>query len=124
MGRFVLVVEDDPAQRRFMERTLGAAGWRVATAPDGEAGLRVAEAERPGIILLDVMMPELNGFQACRRIRATPSLRDIPVVILTSKDQPTDELWAREVGADAFLNKPVDLPALLATLDRLGGQSA
>jgi twitching motility two-component system response regulator PilH len=124
MGRFVLVVEDDPAQRRFMERTLGAAGWRVATAPDGEAGLRVAEAERPDIILLDVMMPELNGFQACRRIRATPSLRDIPVVILTSKDQPTDELWAREVGADAFLNKPVDLPALLATLDRLGGQSA
>lgn len=106
-----------------MERMLSAGGWRVLTAPDGEAGLRVAAAERPDIVVLDVMMPTLNGFQTCRRLKGEDATRHIPVIILTSKDQPTDEFWAREVGADAFMNKPADLPALMALLDRLTGSS-
>lgn len=122
MGRFVLVVEDDPAQRRYLERVLGAAGWRVATAPDGESGVRLAEAEPPDVVLLDVMMPAMNGFQVCRRLRQDPALRRIPIVILTSKDEPTDELWAKEVGADAFLHKPVELTELLGVLDHLEGR--
>ncbi|MBK8003677.1 MAG: response regulator [Gemmatimonadetes bacterium] len=121
MAKFVLVVEDDPDQRRFMERALGAAGWRVITAPDGEAGVRIAEAERPAVIVLDVMMPLLNGFQTCRKLRQSATVGRTPIVILTSKDQPTDALWATEVGADAFMHKPVDIHALLGTLERLGG---
>ncbi len=119
MPKSVLVVEDDPAQRRLMERLLTAGGWRVSTAPDGAAGVRVAEANPPDIVVLDVMMPTLNGFQACRQLKSTPATRDIPVVILTSKDQPTDEWWAREVGADAFMHKPADVKELMALLTRL-----
>lgn len=119
MPKSVLVVEDDPDQRRLLERMLTAGGWRVLTAPDGAAGVRVATAEPPDVVVLDVMMPELNGFQACRRLKSEPATRDVPVVILTSKDQPTDEFWAREVGADAFMHKPADIPALMALLSRL-----
>jgi len=119
MPKSVLIVEDDPAQRRLLERLLTAGGWRVATAPDGAAGVRVAEADPPDIVVLDVMMPTLNGFQTCRQLKSTPATRHVPVVILTSKDQPTDEWWAREVGADAFMHKPADVPALMALLTRL-----
>lgn len=119
MPKSVLVVEDDPMQRRLLDRMLTAGGWKVLTAPDGEAGVRVATADRPDIVVLDVMMPTLNGFQTCRRLKGADATRNIPVIILTSKDQPTDEFWAKEVGADAFMNKPADLPTLMALLDRL-----
>ena len=119
MSRLVLIVEDDPDQRRFLERMVGASGWRVATAPDGEAGLAAAREHRPDAIILDVMMPRLNGFQTCRQLKADPDTSGIPVVVVTAKDQPADEFWAREVGADAFLAKPVDLRSLLDLLQRL-----
>ena len=119
MSRLVLIVEDDPDQRRFLERMIAASGWRVATAPDGEAGLTAVREHRPDAIVLDVMMPRLNGFQTCRRLKSDPETRGIPVVDVTAKDQPTDEFWAREVGADAFLAKPVDLRNLLDLLQRL-----
>lgn len=121
MSQLVLIIEDDPDQRRLLERMLGGNGWRVVTAPDGEAGLQAARDQRPDVILLDVMMPRLNGFQTCRRLKADTSTRTTPVVIATAKDEPADEYWAREVGADAFLPKPLDLPGLLAELDRLTG---
>jgi twitching motility two-component system response regulator PilH len=121
MSRLALIIEDDPDQRRFLERMLGGSGWRVATAPDGEAGLLAGREQRPEAIILDVMMPRLNGFQACRQLKSDPETRGIPVVILTSKDQPADEFWAREVGADAFLAKPVDLRSLVDLLQRLAG---
>jgi twitching motility two-component system response regulator PilH len=119
MAKLVLIIEDDPDQRRLLERMLGAGGWRVDTAPDGEAGLQLAAERRPDAILLDVMMPRLNGFQTCRRLKADPATAGIPVVIVTTKDQPTDEFWAREVGASAFVHKPVDLPQLIRLLDEL-----
>lgn len=119
MARLVLVIEDDPDQRRLLERMLGAAGWRVDTAPDGEAGLALAAERRPDIVLLDVMMPRLNGYQTCRRLKADPATAAIPVVIVTTKDQPADEFWAREVGADAFVPKPVDVVALARLLEQL-----
>jgi DNA-binding response OmpR family regulator len=119
MSRLVLIIEDDPDQRRFLDRMLGDSGWRVATAADGEAGLVAAREHRPDAIVLDVMMPRLNGFQTCRRLKADPDTRAVPVIIVTSKDQPADEFWAGEVGADAFLAKPVDLRSLLDLLHRL-----
>lgn len=98
MSRLVLVIDDDPDQRRLLERMLTSGGWRVVTAPDGEAGVARAQQDRPDIIVLDVMMPNLNGYQTCRRLKSGPVTAGIPVVICTSKDQPADEFWAAEVG--------------------------
>jgi twitching motility two-component system response regulator PilH len=119
VSHLVLIIEDDPDQRRLLERILGGDGWRVATAPDGEAGLAAARAQQPTVILLDVMTPRLNGFQACRRLKADPETARTPVIIATAKDQPADEFWAREVGADGYLSKPLDLRSLSDLVQRL-----
>jgi DNA-binding response OmpR family regulator len=123
MSRLVLVIDDDPDQRRFLERVLQGSGYRVMAAPDGEAGIVAASTQRPDLIILDVMMPRLNGFQTCRRLKSDPATANCPVLILTAKDQPADEFWATEVGADAFLNKPIDLPVLLETVRTLTERS-
>jgi DNA-binding response OmpR family regulator len=123
MSRLVLVIDDDPDQRRFLERVLQGSGYRVMTAPDGEAGVVAASTQRPDLIVLDVMMPRLNGFQTCRRLKSDPATAICPVLILTAKDQPADQFWATEVGADAFLNKPIDLPILLETVRTLTERS-
>jgi twitching motility two-component system response regulator PilH len=119
MSKLVLIIEDDPDQRRLLERMLGALGWRVASAPDGENGLLAARSSPPDVIVLDVMMPRLNGYQTCRQLKADPATAGIPIVMCTLKDQPADQFWATEVGADAFLAKPVDVGRLVQTLDRL-----
>ncbi len=119
MAKTVLVIDDDPDQRRLLERTLPTRGYQVLLAADGEAGLALATTRRPDAIVLDVMMPRLNGFQTCRRLKAQPATAHLPVVMLTAKDQPADELWAREVGADEYLTKPVEVGALCDLLDRL-----
>jgi len=121
MGKLVLVIEDDPAQRRLLERMLGARDFRVLTAADGEAGVEIAAAGHPDLIVLDVMMPRLNGYQACRALKGNPGTAAIPIIMLTTKDQPADAFWASEVGADLFLHKPIDLPLLFAEIDRLTG---
>jgi len=119
MSRLVLIIEDDPDQRRLLERMLQGSGWRVATAQDGEAGLAAARNHPPDAIVLDVMMPRLNGYQTCRRLKADPATAAIPVVMCTTKDQPADEFWATEVGADGYLAKPVDVGRLVQMLERL-----
>lgn len=119
MGKLVLVIEDDPDQRRLFERMLVASGWRVVTASDGDSGIEAARVHHPEAIVLDVMMPRLNGFQTCRQLKSDTALAAIPVIMCTSKDQPADQYWATEVGADAFLAKPVDINRLVQMLERL-----
>lgn len=115
----ILVIDDDPDQRRLLERLLSAAGYAVLTAPDGEAGLALAVESPPSLIILDVMMPHLNGFQTCRALRKNPATSGLPIIVLTTKDQPADEYWASEAGADAFLPKQANLSLLLDTISRL-----
>ncbi len=119
MPKLILVIDDGPEQRRFLERTLTAAGYRVVTAPDGDAGAAAARSLLPDLVLLDVMMPGMNGYQVCRALKADPVTADRPILILTAKDEPADHFWAHEVGADDFITKPVDLTDLIRRIEDL-----
>ena len=121
MAQVILVIEDDPDQRKLLERILGSAGYRVFSASDGQAGIEAAAAVRPGLIILDVMMPRMNGYQACRALRQNPATATIPILMFTHKQEPADEFWATEVGASAFLPKPVNPAELLTAVASLTG---
>jgi twitching motility two-component system response regulator PilH len=119
MAGLVLVIDDDVVERELLHRCLAAAGYRVLLASDGEAGLDVAARQSPDLILLDVVMPNLNGFQTCRRLRQQAGTAATPIVMLTSKDQDADRYWADQVGVSAYLTKPVDVSLLLSTAAEL-----
>ncbi len=121
MANVILVIEDDPDQRRLMERTLTASGHRVVTASDGQAGLDTAVALRPKLIILDVMMPRLNGYQTARALKLNPETAAIPILMVTTKQEPADQFWASQAGADEFLTKPVESAALIQAVNRLAG---
>jgi twitching motility two-component system response regulator PilH len=123
MSHLVLVIDDDEIERALLQRCLESAGYRVFTAADGESGVGLVREHRPDLVVLDIVMPHLNGYQTCRRLRAEPATAATPVLMLTSKDQDVDRLWAGEAGASAFLTKPVDVARLLATAGALLGGS-
>lgn len=104
-----------------MERTLATSGHRVLTASDGQTGVETALAIQPKLIILDVMMPRMNGYQAARALRQNPQTAAIPILMVTTKQEPADEFWASQVGADGFLTKPVDIAALIQAVNRLTG---
>ena len=91
----------------------------MITAVDGEEALAKASAERPDLIVLDVILPKKNGFQVCRQLKAAPDTKAIPVVLLTSKSQASDRFWGMKQGADGYLTKPYAEADLLATLGGL-----
>lgn|SRR5574338_482514 len=115
MSCLVLIIDDDVIERELLQRCLAVAGYRVLSAPDGEDGVTLAREHGPDLIVLDVVMPGMNGYQTCRRLRALPETSATPVLMLTSKDQAADRFWADEVGASAYLTKPVDVTELLGT---------
>lgn len=110
----VLIVDDSPTETHVMRTALEKNGFEVLTAEDGDSGLKVAHESLPDVIIMDVVMPGVNGFQATRKITKDPKTANIPVVIVTSKDQPTDEVWGMRQGAAAYLTKPVSAETLLA----------
>lgn len=109
----ILVVDDDKGIRTFVVHILEHEGYRVTTATDGEEALEKLDTENPSLILLDIMMPGINGYQACRQIKGRNEYRHVPVLFLTAKDQPSDRFWASKVGGDGFLTKPFDPTDLL-----------
>jgi two-component system cell cycle response regulator len=115
----ILVVDDIEANVRLLEAKLTAEYYDVSVAYDGATALEKAAAELPDIILLDVMMPELDGFEVCRRLKADPATRHIPVVLVTALDGRRDRLAGLEAGADDFLTKPIDDVTLLARVRSL-----
>lgn len=117
----VLLVDDTPELILSTRRRLQALGYDVDTAANGRLALEAMHAHRPDAVILDVMMPELNGFQVCRRIRQEPTFRDVRVILLTAKATPADRFWGEQAGADAYLAKPVDPAELVGTLGRLTG---
>ena len=102
----ILIVDDSPTQLIGIQRIVEKLGHQTLTAEDGAAGVALAKAELPDLILMDVVMPNLNGFQATRQLSREGSTRDIPVVLVTTKDQDTDRMWGMRQGARAYLTKP------------------
>ena len=102
----ILIVDDSPTQLIGIQRIVEKLGHQTLTAEDGAAGVALAKAELPDLILMDVVMPNLNGFQATRQLSREGSTRDIPVVLVTTKDQDTDRVWGMRQGAKAYITKP------------------
>jgi DNA-binding response OmpR family regulator len=109
----VLLADDDPALRRLIGATLGSDDFDLLQAIDGEEALRVARGEHPALVLLDVNMPRVDGFEVCRQLKSDPSTADIKVVMLTARGADIDRLHAREAGADEYFSKPFSPVQLL-----------
>ena len=103
----VLVVDDIPANVKLLEARLSAEYFEVLTATNGLDALEIVESQMPDIVLLDVMMPGMDGFEVCRRIKSEPRSQHIPIVMVTALDQVSDRVKGLEAGADDFLTKPV-----------------
>jgi len=112
----ILIVDDSPSQLMGIRRIVEKLGHEALTAEDGAAGVEAAKRELPDLILMDVVMPNLNGFQATRSITREPTTRHIPVVLVTTKDQDTDRVWGMRQGAKAYLTKPFSESELAATI--------
>ncbi len=115
----VLCIDDDPLVLHFYRDFLAAHGYRPLTVLDGLQGLALARQDRPTVILLDVMLRGLSGFDICRKFRADPSLRDIPIILITVWDQPSVQETGRAAGATRTLGKPADPEALLTAIEEV-----
>ena len=117
----VLIVDDSQTETKRFTQFLEKHGHNVITADCGETGVDVAKAELPDLILMDVVMPGINGFQATRRITRDAATKHIPIIIVTTKDQETDKVWGRRQGAAAYLTKPVPEDLLMETIGQALG---
>jgi twitching motility two-component system response regulator PilH len=122
----ILIVDDSPSQLMGIRRIVEKLGHDALTAEDGAAGVEAAKREIPDLILMDVVMPNLNGFQATRSISREPSTRHIPVILVTTKDQDTDRVWGMRQGAKAYITKPFSETELSELIGQYlaGGTSA
>ena len=118
----ILIVDDSPSQLMGIRRIVEKLGHEALTAEDGAAGVEAAKRELPDLVLMDVVMPNLNGFQATRSISREPTTKHIPVILVTTKDQETDRMWGMRQGARAYLTKPFSEEELAEViLGNLGG---
>lgn len=115
----ILVVDDSQTQLKAIIKMLQKNGYETIFAEDGESAVAMARSELPDLILMDVVMPGLNGFQATRHITKTESTQHIPVIMLSSKDQETDKVWAERQGAKGYLIKPTSEAELIAAITKL-----
>ena len=116
MSRRILLVEDHEDNRRIVRDLLTPSGYEVIEALTGEDGVAMADSHRPDLILMDIQLPGLDGYEATRRIKANPALRAIPIIAVTSYALSGDDVKAREAGCDAYVTKPYSPRALLAKI--------
>jgi twitching motility two-component system response regulator PilH len=115
----ILIVDDSPSQLLGIQRIVEKLGHQILTATDGAAGVETARAELPDLVLMDVVMPNLNGFQATRTLARDEATRHIPVILVTTKDQDTDRMWGMRQGAKAYITKPFSEDELSEVLERV-----
>jgi twitching motility two-component system response regulator PilH len=106
MAKKALIVDDSKAELTNLKTILSDAGWMVVTADQGKEAIQKAQAEKPSIIFLDIVMPDMDGYEACRLLAADPATKDIPVVFVTSKGQKADKVWGQMQGAKGHVTKP------------------
>lgn len=116
----IMIIDDSPTERFFLQDMLTKKGFNVVIAENGEDGVARAKVEMPDLILMDVVMPGLNGFQATRQISKAPETAHIPIFMCTTKDQETDKVWGVRQGAKDYLVKPVNPEELLSKIAALG----
>ncbi len=109
----VLIVDDSPTETHVLKTMLEKHGHQVMVAATGEEGIRLAQEQTPDVILMDIVMPGVNGFQATRKLSKDPATSGIPIVIISTKDQDTDRIWAKRQGAKDYIAKPVTESVLL-----------
>lgn len=112
----VLIVDDDPVQLKLLNGTLSANGFEVLTAAEAADGLQMAIDQEPDLIILDVMMPVINGYNFCHLLKSEEKQKHIPIIMATSRDEKEDVEIGLESGADAYLTKPIDSAKLLETI--------
>ena len=117
--RRVLVVDDEASITKVVSKRLEVAGYEVLIAVDGQEGMTKAKLGKPYVIVLDLMMPKMNGFEVCAAIKQDPQLKHIPIIIFTGKGQGMDEKLARECGADAYITKPHKPEELIEQIEAL-----
>jgi len=117
--RKILVVDDSATERHIMDGILSSNGFEVAFAEDGEKGVAQAKEIKPDLIIMDVVMPGMNGFQATRAITSDPETQHIPVIICSTKSQVTDKVWGARQGAKEYVVKPIDAAELLSKIAEL-----
>jgi twitching motility two-component system response regulator PilH len=113
----ILVVDDSPTETEAFRSVLEKHGHEVLNAENGADGVAIARQEKPDVVLMDIVIPGLNGFQATRQLTRNPETKHIPVIIVTTKDQETDRVWGKRQGASGYLVKPVTEARLLSEIE-------
>ena len=119
----ILVVDDEIYIVHILDFSLGMEGYEVSTALDGEQALEKARAEKPDLIVLDIMMPKLDGYETCKILKGDPATRDIPVILLSAKGRNIDQKIGFEVGADDYITKPFSPRKLVERINGILGQN-
>ena len=115
----ILIVDDEADLAETLKFRLETAGYEVNTAPDGQEGLKKARSELPDLIILDLMLPKLDGYRVCRMLKFDEKYKGIPIILFSARVQESDIKMGEEQGADAYITKPFDPKALLAKIDEL-----
>lgn len=119
MDKMILIIEDDPATARLVDYTLRHHGYQVIIATNGLEGIRKASSEKPDLIILDVMLPGMDGFEICHRLRASAATVKIPIIFFSAKTQESDRTTGLKMGADDYLTKPAEPAEIIARVDKL-----
>lgn len=118
----ILIIEDSALSRTALRDDLAGRGFKVLTAENGKEGLSLIQSKRPDVVLMDVVMPIMDGWETCHQVRAAAELREIPIIITTTKNTSQDMMRAFEVGANQFMEKPLDVDLLVKEIHGLAAR--
>lgn len=122
MPKKILIVDDEADLVEILKSRFESMGYAVVSACDGQDALKKVRRDKPDLIILDIMMPRMDGHHICRVLKFDAKFRDIPIIMLTARGQEQDKITAQQVGADAYMTKPFDSKALLAKIEELIGK--